>query len=640
MTRRITEMSITKPLYNRIILATMLVFLCNNTAMSIEEYYPEDTRDELVSPDSSVLHLQAPQLAPIQTEGKKNKRTFFSRKKKVKTDIEPLELSVDPIEPQLQETLSIEPENTVQPQEQELKDKPINLGEFTSYRRCTPTKNNIKSRSVEKIQQQVLNDSNSFNEKNSDVFLNIKMQDEQNMAIEYFYDKKDIVEEDGTFKMITMENDRTTDALMDEIINNTKISNAEPVKISLKDCIGLAISRHPDVMAARISTDIYKSRITQAWSAYFPTFSAGVSYDYNYTRYPQYHVSQRSHSTYYPNMSAGLLLFDFGKTKTAVDIAVTEYDASRYELQSSINDIIYNVKSAYYNVIFAQHQVDVYKKTIEDFELQLRSAQKFFSIGKKPKIDVAIAEYNAGNAKLNLVKATNTLETAKVELANALGLPKFSNFELTDELPSVKYSAELEELLEHAFSTRPDLLSYEKQVEAYLLSARLAKRQFTPNLTADGVAAYNTNDSVRSSQYSVGVNLSYSGMNLMELKQEYDIAMKSYKKSLADYESLKQQVYMQVKQGIINLDNSVESVKQATMNVSQAQAQHYHATGRYNGGVGDAIEIKDAENTYLNAQLEYYGALLDYNLYVAELERYIGHPLGETGYSISDLSEI
>lgn len=633
-------MNMTKPLYNRIVLVVMLSLLCNSSSFAIEEYSIDD---EYWGIDSSVLHLQAPQLSEVETPQKK-KRTFFSRKHKPKNEVKPLELSIDPVEPQRVEPVPIidevATEEPTKVEDVKPDEKPISLGEYTSYRRCTPGSKNIKSRSVRKIQEQVLNDSNSLNEENSDIFLKIKMDENQNTGIEYFYNQKDIVEENDTFKIITKESDRTTDALMDEIINSTKQVSSEPIKISLKECIGLAISRHPDIMSARLSTDIYKSRITQAWSAYFPTFSVGVDYNYNYTKYPQYNISQRVHSTYYPNMSAGLLLFDFGKTKTAVDIAVTEYDASRYDLQNSINDIIYNVKSAYYNVIFAQHQVRVYNKTIEDFELQLKSAQKFFSIGKKPKIDVAIAEYNAGNAKLNLVKAVNTLETAKVELANTLGLPKFSNFELTDELPAVKYDVELERLLDHAFTTRPDLLSYEKQVEAYLLSARLAKRQFTPNLTADGIAAYNTNDSVRTSQYTVGVNLSYSGMNLMELKQEYDIAMKSYKKSLADYESLKQQVYAQVKRGIINLENSEESVKQATMNVSQAKAQHYHATGRYNGGVGDAIEIKDAENTFLNAQLEYYGALLDYNLYVAELERYIGHPLEETGYSISDLSDM
>ena len=55
-------------------------------------------------------------------------------------------------------------------------------------------------------------------------------------------------------------------------------------------------------------------------------------------------------------------------------------------MQNSINEIIYSVKSAYYNLVFAQKQIDIYKKTIEEFELQLKAAQKYFAIGKKPQI--------------------------------------------------------------------------------------------------------------------------------------------------------------------------------------------------------------------------------------------------------------
>ena len=39
---------------------------------------------------------------------------------------------------------------------------------------------------------------------------------------------------------------------------------------------------------------------------------------------------------------------------------------------------------------------------------------------------------------------------------------------------------------------------------------------------------------------------------------------------------------------------------------------------------------KDAENTYLNAQLNYYSNLLDYNVNAAELERVIGAPIKES----------
>ena len=46
--------------------------------------------------------------------------------------------------------------------------------------------------------------------------------------------------------------------------------------------------------------------------------------------------------------------------------------------------------------------------------------------------------------------------------------------------------------------------------------------------------------------------------------------------------------------------------------------------------MGDAVEFKDSENTYLNAQLDYYQTLLQYNINAAEVERVIGAPIKES----------
>ena len=43
--------------------------------------------------------------------------------------------------------------------------------------------------------------------------------------------------------------------------------------------------------------------------------------------------------------------------------------------------------------------------------------------------------------------------------------------------------------------------------------------------------------------------------------------------------------------------------------------------------MGDAVELKDAENTYRQAQLEYYSDLMNYNISAANMERVIGAPI-------------
>lgn len=486
--------------------------------------------------------------------------------------------------------------------------------------------NKLEAVNLTKIQQKIEEDKLFHHDTVNKVYLDRfnTILDDDSKA---FYEGKKIMEtKGGQLQLVAEEEQPSIYELIKEIENSNPDNVFEPpIKISLRDCIGIAIAKHPEITSAQLNTEIYKSRIIQAWASYFPSLSASVDYSYMHSKMP--HYSYGLNSAYFPNASAGLLLFDFGKTKAYVDMAKIDYSASKFDLQNSINDIIYSVKSAYYNLLFAQKQVEVYKATIEEFELHLQAARKYFSIGKKPQVDVAIAEYNVGSAKLNLVKAMNTLEVAKISLANTLGLPEFANFELSEGLTKSNFSTDLDSLLEDAFSIRPDLLSYQKSVESSLLAVRKARRDFAPDLTANSSIYHGGADPMKETNYNVSVNLGYSGMNLMQIKKEFDIAKKTYEKSLTDYETKRQSVYLEVKEAYINLNNSRESVKQAELNVEQAKAQHYHATGRYKAGLGDAIELKDSENTYMNAQLEFYQSLLDYNNDIANLERVVGRPI-------------
>lgn len=599
--------------YNKIILLVIIAFIIQVSQISFANTETLDT--EII--DNNEVTEEIPVIYPAVIDSSKSLRKSFQSKlnslkskDKNKTSVKSEELEYN----------EFDNESII-----EKKSFWKNLTKTNNNQQTDDLNSYEQEKRLTKIQNIIENEKYLNHDVNNDIYLD-KYKRKELSTLEDFYRNKDIIEsDDGTLMFSVKENERLIDKLIDEIENaDPNDETSQPVQLTLKECIGIALAKHPDILSARLSTDVYKDRIIQAWSAYFPNFSAGIDFSKYNSKMAGYKSNYASH--YVPNLSAGLMLFDFGKTKTVVDIAKTDYEASTFNLESSINEIIYAVKSSYYNLLFAQKQIEVYKNTIDSFELQLKVAKKYFEIGKKPQIDVMIAEYNAGNAKLNLVKAINTLEVARVNLANTLGLPGLSKFELADDLSKLEYDVDLEVLLHDAFTIRPDLLSQEKSVEAAYLTIRSAKRGYLPDLMANGSYYKGETDSVSQSNFQLGVNLTYSG-NLMQTKKEVDIALKSYEKALADYESSKQKVYLDVKQSYINLDSTKKSVKQAEINVEQAKAQSYHATGRYNAGYGDAIELKDSENTYLNAQLEYFQALLDYNSEAANIERLVGRPL-------------
>lgn len=401
---------------------------------------------------------------------------------------------------------------------------------------------------------------------------------------------------------------------------------------TLNDCIENAIKYNPAIQASIFNEEAYKSQIGQAWANYFPSISAGLDVSRSGNKYiggGPYGGSMNQYLTmgYVPSVSADMLIFDFGKTKATADMAKRMYEASQEDTKENINTIIYNIKSTYYNILFAQAQVQVYEDTVADYELQLNQAWGFYRYGTKPKVDVVTAEYNLGKAKLNLVKAKNVLAVAKVQLSRIMGVPEYTNYELSDQLTLNLFDITEEDAIKFAFDVRPELISAKKEADAAKMNLRAARREFTPNLGIYGSYQNGLGNEYNLQSGQIGVGLKYNGLNIWRLKKEVDQAKAEYKRALALYEDVKHDVYFNVKKNYMELKTDREAIVIAKLALDQAKEQYRQVTGRYKAGVGDAIELKDGENTYLNARLDFYNAMLNYNNTAASLEREIGLPL-------------
>ncbi len=413
------------------------------------------------------------------------------------------------------------------------------------------------------------------------------------------------------------------------LTNTAYEGSVETTKIiKVDECVKIAMENHPAIKAALSNSEIYKSKIGQAWSNFFPTFSAGVSYSRNDMQVANFAFPTQEYDMFYaPTLSANMLLFDFGKTKAQADLAKRTYESTKFALENSINNVVFTVKQAYYNLLFAQQQVQVYEDTVADFTLHLEQAKAYYDIGTKAKIDVLTAEYNLGRAKLNLIQAKNTLKVAYVQLSNAIGKPEYSDYDVTDTLTKKAYSIEIEDAVKTAFETSPELLATKKKADASGLLVRASRRAFLPNVSAFGGYTRGGKKVNTDYGYQFGGQINYANVNLMQLKKQVDEAKATHDKDVADYESAKQNIYFEVKQAHINMTNAQESITVSKLSMDQAKEQYDQASGRYKVGLGDAIELKDAETTYRNSQLDYYNSLLNYHVSAANLERLMGVPL-------------
>ena len=405
--------------------------------------------------------------------------------------------------------------------------------------------------------------------------------------------------------------------------------------LNVERCVEIALKMQPNILAAAGTVHASESRIGQAESNYYPQ----VNWSSSYSRIKPAVSSSSSSSVIstgtsgrtnesFDQYSAGFnvnqTIYDFGKTPTQVKIQKYNFDSSRSDLENVSEQIVFNVRQAYYGVLQAKRNREVSAESVRQFEQHLDQAKGFFEVGTKPKFDVTKAEVDLGNAKLNLILAENALRLAVVNLNNSLGVPDAPEYTVEDNLSFQKYNITLEDSLSKAFQERPDLKSVISRRQASESSIDLAKTGYYPVLTGNAAYSWSGEKFPLEHGWDVGAALSFPIFSGFLTKYQVQEAKANLNVLKANEESVKQTVISDVQQSFLNLKAAEERIPTAKLNVEQAQENLDIANGRYSAGVGNPIEVTDAEVSLITAKTSYIQALYDYKIAHASLEKAMG----------------
>ena len=174
----------------------------------------------------------------------------------------------------------------------------------------------------------------------------------------------------------------------------------EGAMLSLEDCIEIALKNSPEINISKNNQKIYKSRIGQAKSDYFPTIGAGGGY-YNQNGNTSGNRTLSNNMDYY-SMSASLnmMFYNFGKTGAKINMQKFYKIASDFDLENMRISTVYNVKTAYYGVLAAQANRQVARANVAMNERTYNQIKAFFEEGIRSKIDLVNAEVNLSDSKI------------------------------------------------------------------------------------------------------------------------------------------------------------------------------------------------------------------------------------------------
>jgi len=401
--------------------------------------------------------------------------------------------------------------------------------------------------------------------------------------------------------------------------------------LNLNRCVEIALKMHPNIIAATNTVNANESRVGQSKSTYYPQINWSSSYSKTKPASPSSGSSggslgrtNESFDQYSTGFNLSQTIYDFGKTPTQVKIQNLNLDSSRSDLRNTTDQIIFTVKQAYYGVIQAKYNMIVAEDTVKQTKQHLEQAKGFYEVGTKPKFDVTKAEVDLSNAKLNLIRNENAFRISIVTLNNAMGIPDAPEYTLDEKMSFGKYEITLEDALTKAYQNRPDLKSIVSKRQAAERSIELAKTGYYPVLSGNAGYNWSGEQFPLEDGWNIGATLSFPIFSGFLTKYQVEEAKANLNVLKANEESLKQIIFLELQEAFLTLRAAEDAIPTAKLGVEQAQENLDIANGRYAAGVGNPIEVTDAEVGLANARTYYIQALYADKVAQASLEKAMG----------------
>lgn len=390
------------------------------------------------------------------------------------------------------------------------------------------------------------------------------------------------------------------------------VSAVRAETLTLDQALELAKKNHPTLRQADATADVTGARVEQARGFLFPQVNATALFSRS-----QGSFARVGTGTAAPASASVNNLFSFGlsATQTLWDFAAIERlrqagfnrEAQLATERAVQLTIALGVRRAYFVAAAQTELVKVAQQTVANTELHLTQANARVSTGQGTGIDVAQAKTQLAAAQLQLINAKNALALSMVALSQAVGVLEARDWQVADvQLGALEHEDdELGELVKLAISQRPELEAIRKQQEAVVAQRLAAIGGYVPTLNANGsVSAAGIDPTALGPNWAFGLTLQWNLFNGLQTTGQVHEADAQARVVQGQLDAQALQVRTDVEQARATVVAQRGAIEAADSAVAAAGEQLALAEGRFKAGVGNLLEVGDAQvqATTANAQ--------------------------------------
>src|SRR6202790_2422813 len=321
----------------------------------------------------------------------------------------------------------------------------------------------------------------------------------------------------------------------------------------------------------------------------------------------------------------GSSIFDFSLWKR-YQAASSNVDASKANSLSAREQVILLVVSQYIGTLRAVANVEASRSRVDLAQALYNQAADLQKEGVGTGIDTLRANVELQNEKQRLIEAENDREASLYGLSKLLNLDPRQKIELADSLGFFDTpQPDVEASIEDALSARQEWKAIQARQNSAKLEKQASQSQRLPSLRFDGNWAYlgsTSNSGIPTYQYQASVNMPlFTGGRIRAEVVRADLELQKIDQQKAD---LRNQIALDVKTSLLNLQSARNEVQVANLGVQLAKEEVDQARDRFKAGVANNIEVISAQDSLSRANDNQIAALYRFNQARADFARAVG----------------
>lgn len=309
-------------------------------------------------------------------------------------------------------------------------------------------------------------------------------------------------------------------------------------------------------------------------------------------------------------------IFDFGRIGAERAAADELVDVEKHRSEALRLDIDFSVEEAYFAVLAAKAIVTASDEAYERSRVHRDLAKRGVESGLRSPIELTRAEADLGRFDVGRVKARGGLAVAQNVLAAAIGAPDPA-IDVADQTPAPTDMPSLSQALELARSRDPVMAQALAELRAAERKTRAVGAELRPDLWVTGTVSGRAGGAPTATvappsgngwlpdvpNWDVGVVLSWPLFD-GTVSARRDAAQAAEQVRRDEIDVAQQQEVANVRQAYVHVAVARSALVALKNTVVAARANYDQADARFRAGIGNAVELADAEALRTGAEID------------------------------------